>query len=318
VEFVSGAEPDTWRAALFTAYSLIANAPGADAVGNVHGIHIITNNIIFFFGIFTFAVVLGIITSTIQEQVDYLLQANHRVVEKDHTVILNWSERTIPVLRQIAMTRDYRALPVVIMADRDVEEMRSLVREGLEGLRLAVTVRSGVATHISDMEKVSVGYAANVLILNPEEMDQVTFKAQCVCTAVQQQRCQPRKSRGFGHGALHTVVVQSAPSDLPELLGFTAVRRSQLVDRALAGAVRCPPCPLRPPPPRVPSALMSDPDTTPQVTTGVLAPSGPRTHSMPQSRTYLSIYEKQGARRRLASRACNATKRLERRAARAG
>lgn len=142
VEAMSGVEPDTWRSALFTAYSLIANAPGADAVGNVQGIHIITNNIIFFFGIFTFAIVLGIITSTIQEQVDYLLQATHRVVERDHTVILNWSERMIPVLRQIAMTRHYRALPVVIMADRDVDEMRTLVQEGLEGLRLPVAIRS--------------------------------------------------------------------------------------------------------------------------------------------------------------------------------
>ena len=141
VEAMSGVEPDTWRSALFTAYSLIANAPGADAVGNVQGIHIITNNIIFFFGIFTFAIVLGIITSTIQEQVDYLLQATHRVIERDHTVILNWSERMIPVLRQIAMTRHYRALPVVIMADRDVDEMRTLVQEGLEGLRLPVAIR---------------------------------------------------------------------------------------------------------------------------------------------------------------------------------
>lgn len=238
VEALSGVEPDSWRAALFTAYSLIANAPGADAVGNVQGIHIITNNIIFFFGIFTFAIVLGIITSTIQEQVDYLLQATHRVVEKDHTVILNWSERMIPVLRQIAMTRHYRALPVVIMADKDVDEMRKVVQEGLEGLRLPVEIRSGEPSFVAEMEKVSIGYASHVLILNPEDMGQVTFKAQCVCASVLQQRCQPRKLRGFGSQQLHTVVVQSAPSDLPEMLGFTAVRRSQMVDRALAGAVR--------------------------------------------------------------------------------
>ena len=78
-----------------------------------------------------------------------------------------------------------------------------------------LSVRRGEATFIADMEKVSMGYASNVLILNPEDMGQVTFKAQCVAASVMQERCQPRKSRGFGHDELHTVVVQSAPSDLP-------------------------------------------------------------------------------------------------------
>lgn len=54
--------------------------------------------------------------------------ANHRVVERGHTVLLNWSERTLPILRQIAESRGsgYKALPVVILADRDVADMREV------------------------------------------------------------------------------------------------------------------------------------------------------------------------------------------------
>jgi len=236
VEYLSGAEPQSWNVALFTAYSLIADAPGADAV-EVEGIHVISRNIIFFFGIFTFAIVLGVITATIEQQVDFLLAANHRVVEKDHTVMLNWSERTIPIIRQIAETKGYKATPVVIMADKDVDEMRSEIEEGLGDLKLAVTVRSGCPTFVSDLEKVAIGYASQVMILNPDGQDEVTAKVQCVCSSVLQQRCQPRKKHGFGDKDLHTVVVQSAPSDLPELLGFTPVRRSQMVQRAIAGSV---------------------------------------------------------------------------------
>lgn len=204
----------------------------------VEGIYaLISRNIIFFFGIFTFAIVLGVITATIEQQVDYLLEANHQVVEKDHTVILNWSERTIPIIRQIAQTKGYKATPVVIMADKDVNEMRREVEEGLGDLKLSVTVRSGCPTFISDLEKVALGYANHVMILNPDGQDEFQSKIQCVCTSVLQQRCQPRKKAGHSDKDLHTVVVQSAPSDLPELLGFTPVRRSQMVQRAIAGSV---------------------------------------------------------------------------------
>ena len=34
------------------------------------------------------------------------MHADFRVMEKDHTVILNWSQRTVPILRQIAKTRE--------------------------------------------------------------------------------------------------------------------------------------------------------------------------------------------------------------------
>jgi hypothetical protein len=37
-----------------------------------------------------------------EEEVDYLMHADFRVMEKDHKVILNWSQWTVPILRQIA------------------------------------------------------------------------------------------------------------------------------------------------------------------------------------------------------------------------
>ena len=238
VESAFGAENvASWSSALFTAYSLIADAPGADAVEVEDLPQKVSRNIIFFFGIFTFAIVLGIVTATIEQQVDYLMEANYRVMEKDHTVILNWSERTLPVLRQIAETRGYKALPVVIMANKDLEEMRGLVEEGLGDLKLNVQVRSGEPTSLADLEKVNLGYAKNVMILNPDGMDELTAKVQGVCASVLQKRCQPKKVSGQKPGDLHTVVVQAQKSDLPELLGYTPVRRSQMVQRAIAGSV---------------------------------------------------------------------------------
>ena len=234
-EVAFGAEKvDSWTSALGLSYTLVANAP-EDATEADGMAHIIGRNIIFWFGVLTFSVVLGIMTSTIEQQVDYLMDANYRVMEKDHTVILNWSQRTVPILRQIAKTRGYKALPVVIMADKDCEEMREMVAEGLGDLKLNVQVRSGEATCLADLEKVNLGYARNVMILNPDGMDELTAKVQGVCASVLQKRCQPRKVSGMNKDDLHTVIVQSQPSALPELLGYVPVRRNKMVQRAIAG-----------------------------------------------------------------------------------
>jgi len=155
LRLVGGAS--TWDSALFKSYALLIAAPGADSVNEATWINSTAANLLFLCGIFTFATVLGIITSSIEAHVEWVLEANHRVVEKDHTVILNWSERLLPVLRQLAVARaanGYKALPVVIMADKNVGEMRELVRAGLGSLNLPVTVRQGSGTTVEDLEKV--------------------------------------------------------------------------------------------------------------------------------------------------------------------
>ena len=55
------------------------------------------------------------------------------------------------------------------------------------------------------------------------------------CASVLQKRCQPRKVSGMNKDDLHTVVVQSQPSALPELLGYVSVRGNKMVQRAIAG-----------------------------------------------------------------------------------
>ena len=50
---------------------------------------------------------------------------NFRLVEHDHTVLLNWNEKTVPVLRQLAAAqrdgRETKRRPVVVLANKDKE-----------------------------------------------------------------------------------------------------------------------------------------------------------------------------------------------------
>lgn len=50
----------------------------------------------------TFAVALGVVTSSISVGLEGILEGNHKVVEKGHMVILNWNDKTVPMLRQVS------------------------------------------------------------------------------------------------------------------------------------------------------------------------------------------------------------------------
>ena len=61
---------------------------------------------------------------------------NNKVIEKDHTVVLNWNSQLVPLLKQMAVAKSERAgtfdKPVVLLADVDKELMDELVESALE------------------------------------------------------------------------------------------------------------------------------------------------------------------------------------------
>ena len=89
----------------FRAYSLLNDIPGADAAATntvwqrlvASGLHLV--------GVFTFAVVLGIVSDGISTRAESIAQSNARVVDARHTVLVNWGEYSMPVLRQLAAAR---------------------------------------------------------------------------------------------------------------------------------------------------------------------------------------------------------------------
>ncbi|MCJ1468199.1 hypothetical protein MMC07_006827 [Pseudocyphellaria aurata] len=66
-------------------------------------------NIMWLFGTFTFAIVLGVVTEDIVAHVVLRLQnirsGNYPVITANHTLILNWNSQTVALLRQIAINK---------------------------------------------------------------------------------------------------------------------------------------------------------------------------------------------------------------------
>lgn len=58
--------------------------------------------------------------------------------------------------------------PVVILAERDKEEMDAELRTALRGLVLEWHTRQGAPHSIIDLRRVAAGQAKTVILLNPE------------------------------------------------------------------------------------------------------------------------------------------------------
>lgn len=58
--------------------------------------------------------------------------------------------------------------PIVILADRQKEEMDEELRAALKGFTLEWHTRTGFPHSISDLQKVAAGQAKNVILLNPD------------------------------------------------------------------------------------------------------------------------------------------------------
>jgi len=59
--------------------------------------------------------------------------------------------------------------PVVILCNKDKEEMDEELRGALKGFKLEWHTRTGVPHSISDLKRVAAGQAKNVILLNPDD-----------------------------------------------------------------------------------------------------------------------------------------------------
>jgi len=164
-----------WSDQLFKAYSLLNNVCGASAVDEDKPSLALVANVLFMTGCLTFAILLGLVTSTIENSLENALAGTHRVVAKHHVVMLNWSEKSPAMLRQMqAAVEDGRiapSTPVVILAQKDKAEMDEEVAEAISTSKLSVHTRTGNPAVFSDLELASAGDAKHIILVAPDEPD---------------------------------------------------------------------------------------------------------------------------------------------------
>jgi len=140
-------------------------------------------------GIVMLSALIAFITTALDQKIHALKRGRSKVIETDHTLILGWNEQRITeILRELILANESESdACVVILADRDKEEMDDILR--LRVPELATTrlvTRSGDVSSLTNLDMVSLESASSVIILaSCEETDSDELKSSSDAKAIQ-------------------------------------------------------------------------------------------------------------------------------------
>lgn len=123
-----------------------------------------------FGGIFVISTLIGVMTSGIEGKIESLRKGRSRVIEREHTVILGWSQQIFVVIGELIAAGANQSKPcIVILGDKDKVEMEEEIRDfvGSTG-RTRIVCRRGSPMSLGDLEIVSPHTARSIIILAPE------------------------------------------------------------------------------------------------------------------------------------------------------
>lgn len=122
-------------------------------------------------GMLIFAMMLGLVSDAISEKVDSLRKGRSEVIEKNHILILGWSDKLGSLLKQLAIAnKSVGGGVVVVLAERDKEEMEmDITKLEFDFMGTSVICRSGSPLILADLKKVSVSKARAIIVLASDE-----------------------------------------------------------------------------------------------------------------------------------------------------
>jgi Trk K+ transport system NAD-binding subunit len=121
-------------------------------------------------GIFVFSVLVGILTSAIQDKIFELRKGRSTVLEENHIVILGWSSKIMPILSELIIADEtLQNACIVVMAEKDKVEMEDEIRSKINFSHKArIICRTGNTIDPGDLKIASVDTARSIIILSPE------------------------------------------------------------------------------------------------------------------------------------------------------
>lgn len=124
-----------------------------------------------FAGIFVVSMLIGILTSGLENKLEELRKGRSFVVETDHTVILGWSNQVFSILSELAIANENKpGACVAILADKDKVEMEDEIRlKGGELKKLRIVCRSGDPLDLTGLEIVNPHASRAIIVLTPED-----------------------------------------------------------------------------------------------------------------------------------------------------
>ena len=124
-------------------------------------------------GIFVVSALIGVLSTGLEGKLDQLRKGRSMVLERDHTIIFNWSPSIFDIVSELVIANESRRRPrIVIMSDRDKVEMEDEIADKVPELRnTRIICRSGDPTDLFDIGIVNPQTARSVIVLSPDGED---------------------------------------------------------------------------------------------------------------------------------------------------
>lgn len=123
-------------------------------------------------GIFIVGALIGLLTSGVHLKLEDLRKGRSAVLEKDHTVILGWSDQIYTVVSElVTANQSRRKAAIAILADQDKVGMEDSMRHRQPKTgRTRLIFRTGSPLDLTDLEMVNLNAARSIIVLSPDHM----------------------------------------------------------------------------------------------------------------------------------------------------
>ncbi len=124
-------------------------------------------------GIFIVSTLIGVLASGISNKLEELRKGHSFVVEKDHTLILGWSEKIFPIISELLIANENQKNPViVILGHPDKVAMEDEIKARIPDTKnTRVICRSGSTIDLNDLEIVNPHDSRSIIILTQDGND---------------------------------------------------------------------------------------------------------------------------------------------------
>ncbi|MEP7356105.1 MAG: potassium transporter TrkA [Anaerolineales bacterium] len=122
--------------------------------------------------LFMVSVLIGVLTTSIEQRVEALQRGRSKVIEDGHIIILGWNEQVFAVISELVVANANRRSCIAILGEKDKVEMETVIRDkvGHTG-RTRVVCRTGNPIDLTDLEIINLDTARAIIVLGSDEDD---------------------------------------------------------------------------------------------------------------------------------------------------
>ena len=180
-------------------------------------------------GVLFTSILIGIITSSIEEKVTALKKGNSHVIEEDHLIVLGLYPGEYTLLQQLIFASEGKPVCIVIADEADREEMEQNIRENLKVPKnVRIVCRTADITDPASLEKCSLETCRTVIVSPTEDMK--TIKVILAASALLEEKQAPQISVN----AILTRNEYSFPPSLERTHNITTLKTNAILSKMIA------------------------------------------------------------------------------------